>query len=477
MNNQSVILSKDITSGDITPLISAGNVLLTSRPSLNQLTNVAITDPTDNQVLTYDAGGDLWYNADSQGGGGGGGDGEYVSYNITGLPNIPTTFLSNPRVYFSLFDTAIYNTPFIVNYNLSNGLTLNSNGLITGLNSTKTYEIEFAFYSINGATSVGILNMGLYNDIVGNEGSSLILSTPFNFSSAPVRIYTFNPIITGQTQVNPVLKYEGTIWVFGTMSGNFSFNATLKITEVSGGGGGGATTLTALTDVAITEPTEGEALTYNATTTKWENSVIVSKTELNQLDDVSITTPANGQYLQFDTSLAIPKWVNKTPSYLSYSVNAYPLNSKFTAQTFFSIFATSTFNTSPAPVYNYNFSNGITLSTDTGLITGLDATKTYIIDIYIMKITTGSSTGLHTLSLFTDAPDAIPAGTAIILNTSLSGSAPTVTACFTPIFNAIITGQTQICPTLKYNYGTGVTNYTGSTSINGFNATINIREL
>jgi hypothetical protein len=467
MNNQSVILSKDIISGDITPLISSGNVLLTSRPSLNQLTNVAITTPTDNQVLTYDAGGEFWYNADSQGGGGGG-DGDYLSYNITGLPNIPTTFLSNPRNYFSLFATAIYNTPFVVNYNLSNGLTLNSNGLITGLNSTKTYEIEFAFYSINTSLSVGLLKMGLYNDIVGNEGSSLIEEAPFHFSTSVLRTYTFNPIITGQTQVNPVLKYEGTVWVFGTQSAEFSFNATLNIKEVSGGGGG-ATTLTELTDVNITTPAEGEALTYNATNDKWENSVIVSKTDLSQLDDVAITTPTNGQYLQYDTSLAIPKWVNKTPSYLSYSVNAYPLNSKFTANTYFSIFATSTFNETPAPVYNYNFSNGLSLSTATGLITGLDATKSYMIELHMMKTNGASSSGVHTTSLFTDSPDAIPAGTAIVLNQMWNSS----TVAININLNTILTGQTQICPVLKFGSAT----YTGIANAYAFCATINIREL
>ena len=478
MNNQSVILSKDITSGDITPLISSGNVLLTSRPSLNQLTNVAINDLQDNQVLTYDAGGEFWYNADSQGGGGGG-DGDYINYNITAQPIIANTWLSNPRVYFSLFDTATYNTTPtpVINYNLSNGLTLNANGLITGLNATKTYDIEFSFYLLTSATSSGLMSMGLYSDIVGNVGSSLLYNADLNYSVVGYKCYTFPIILTGLTQINPVLKYGGTTFTYSTGAGTVPFNATLKIKEITAGGGGGATTLTALTDVNITTPSEGEALTYNATNDKWENSVIVSKTELNQLDDVEITTPANGQYLQYDTSLTPPKWINKTPSYLSYSINAYPLNTKFTAQTFFSIFATSTFNETPTPVYNYNFSNGISLSTDTGLITGLDATKTYMIDFYLMKVSTGSSNGVHTLSIFTDAPDAIPAGTAIILNTSIPSNALTTLSCFTPSLNAIITGQTQVCPVLKFNFFTGVVGYTGVASTSSFNATINIREL
>ena len=38
-----------------------------------------------------------------------------------------------------------------------------------------------------------------------------------------------------------------------------------------GGGGGGSTTLSGLTDVDISEPTNGQTLVYNATSEKWEN--------------------------------------------------------------------------------------------------------------------------------------------------------------------------------------------------------------
>ena len=37
------------------------------------------------------------------------------------------------------------------------------------------------------------------------------------------------------------------------------------------GGGGGSTTLSGLTDVDISEPTNGQTLVYNATSGKWEN--------------------------------------------------------------------------------------------------------------------------------------------------------------------------------------------------------------
>lgn len=39
-----------------------------------------------------------------------------------------------------------------------------------------------------------------------------------------------------------------------------------------GGGGGGSTTLSGLTDVDISNPTDGQTLVYNATSGKWENA-------------------------------------------------------------------------------------------------------------------------------------------------------------------------------------------------------------
>jgi hypothetical protein len=69
---------------------------------------------------------------------------------------------------------------------------INANGLITGLNSTKTYDIEFTFYVSIVSNNIGLFNIGLYNDVVGSAGSSLLLNTNFNFASTPPRIYTFS---------------------------------------------------------------------------------------------------------------------------------------------------------------------------------------------------------------------------------------------------------------------------------------------
>ena len=57
----------------------------------------------------------------------------------------------------------------------------------------------------------------------------------------------------------------------------------------SGGGGGGSTTLAGLLDVAITNPQNGDALVYNATSRKWENQAIGGST--GTLSSIGLVMP------------------------------------------------------------------------------------------------------------------------------------------------------------------------------------------
>ena len=57
----------------------------------------------------------------------------------------------------------------------------------------------------------------------------------------------------------------------------------------SGGGGGGSTTLAGLLDVAITNPQNGDALVYNATSGKWENQTIGGST--GTLSSIGLVMP------------------------------------------------------------------------------------------------------------------------------------------------------------------------------------------
>lgn len=75
-------------------------------------------------------------------------------------------------------------------------------------------------------------------------------------------------------------------------------------------GGGGSTTLAALTDTDITTPSNGQVLTYDGTSEKWENSAIPAQS-VEGLSDTNITTPTDGQVLTYDNTSS--KWVNATP--------------------------------------------------------------------------------------------------------------------------------------------------------------------
>lgn len=75
------------------------------------------------------------------------------------------------------------------------------------------------------------------------------------------------------------------------------------------------TALAALTDVALATPTDGQALTYNATTQRWVNSTLPIINQLVNLSDVHVVSPQPGQVLTYSVS-PLPGWVNGTiPAY------------------------------------------------------------------------------------------------------------------------------------------------------------------
>ena len=81
------------------------------------------------------------------------------------------------------------------------------------------------------------------------------------------------------------------------------------IDAIEQGGGGGSSTLSGLTDVDITSASNGQVLTYDSTSEKWENSSLPAGVDdLNDLTDVTITSATDGQVLKYDGTSQ--KWVN-----------------------------------------------------------------------------------------------------------------------------------------------------------------------
>lgn len=72
---------------------------------------------------------------------------------------------------------------------------------------------------------------------------------------------------------------------------------------------GGSSTLAGLTDVDLTNPTDGQILVYDAETQKWVNgNGSGGSSTLSGLTDVDLTSPADGQVLVYDATSQ--KWVN-----------------------------------------------------------------------------------------------------------------------------------------------------------------------
>lgn len=88
-------------------------------------------------------------------------------------------------------------------------------------------------------------------------------------------------------------------------------SGTVKSALDNGGGGGSAKTLASLTDTDITTPSNGQVLTYDSTSEKWENSTPATPS-LAGLSDTVVTDPSNGQVLTYNGTSE--KWENANAS-------------------------------------------------------------------------------------------------------------------------------------------------------------------
>ena len=81
---------------------------------------------------------------------------------------------------------------------------------------------------------------------------------------------------------------------------------------ISANGGGGASALDDLTDVDVTNPTNGQALLYDSGNSKWVNGNVSASSTLAGLSDTTISNPQNGQVLKYNSTSQ--KWENANES-------------------------------------------------------------------------------------------------------------------------------------------------------------------
>lgn len=111
-------------------------------------------------------------------------------------------------------------------------------------------------------------------DVVLTQNTELfVLSTASSNSNTSGAI-----VVTGGVGVS------GNVYANAIYTDNFFYNANGLPWQISGGGGGGgSSTLAGLTDVSITSPANNQALLYNSTTSKWNNSTFLFDRQYTKL--------------------------------------------------------------------------------------------------------------------------------------------------------------------------------------------------
>jgi hypothetical protein len=211
-----------------------------SATTLDGLSDVAITTPTDGQVLSYDSVSGGWVNE------------------------------------------AIAGTGTVTSVAVSGGTT----GLsVTGspITSSGTVTLGGTLAIANGGTGQTTANAAfnaLAPSQTGNAGK-LLTSDGTNTSWATPSFDSLSDVTITTPSSGQVVKYNGSVWVNDTVSG-------------------GVSNLEELTDVVfVDDPVAGDVLIYSGGI--WMNGGVPAST-LNGLSDVTITTPTAGQVVKYNGS-------------------------------------------------------------------------------------------------------------------------------------------------------------------------------
>ncbi len=268
------------------------NVLASA--SVSTLTDINLTSLKNGQVLKYDTSTQKWVNAE-----------DIDETNEFG-PSAPTASMGKDgQIYMQ------YVNPTTITYStVWTGLALshysNQPAKVEGFDPSKYYKIRVVGVSydanVNDEKLVSeIPESSTYSDgwrigdrmyiTTQNNGTELWV---YNAPSHP----TYPSYITRIDAAQPSEISK----VYGKIVNNW----------IEFPSGSGSSTLTSLSDVNITTPTDGQGLVYNNTTQKWENGTVSSASSIDTLTDVNLTNLTNGQILKYNSTSQ--KWENANES-------------------------------------------------------------------------------------------------------------------------------------------------------------------
>ena len=234
--------------------------------ALTDLVDVALNNPTNGQALVYNATTGKWTNQTISGGGT---DMATVWANLAAATNeqINASHLTNALSGYAQASALANYLPIAggtVTGNLSVGGTL----AVTGA-ATLSSSVTAGSFIKSGGTSSQFLKA---DGSVDNNTYATQTWVDENY----VSIAFFNRLFkayNGTTLVSPN-NTTATIDNIKAMFGFWTEQYLSALGNGGGGGTGGATALTDLVDVAVSSPTNGQALVYNSTSGKWTNQTI-----------------------------------------------------------------------------------------------------------------------------------------------------------------------------------------------------------
>lgn len=289
--------------------------------SLNDLTDTALATPTNGQALTYNSTSGKWVNTDLPTN-----DGEtiHIATNVT----YSASFTGSNGTYVATLSKYVDNV-------VSSTVTLQYTDLIGNTTTKDLDDVQIGYDTSGHNTYLKALDDTIcYNNNYFHTGDTII--------SALVESQSYS--LTLMEEVSPTAVSWSQTVSTGTKIATVTINNVA--TDVYAPGGG-SSALSGLSDVSISSVSDGQFLTYDSTSSKWNNesvalgdTVNVSQiqstgtkiatvtvngtgtdiyaptsggaTSLSGLSDVDLTTPSDGQVLTYDN--ANSKWINANAS-------------------------------------------------------------------------------------------------------------------------------------------------------------------